>query len=223
MTVALEWLGRTATLVCATRRRRNTETLATCYHGGDGAPRAAVCEPGAGCELGVGPGVVLAQCGARHLPVTLPPAHVAGRGLHSSTFQLNLSALCGMLGARRGCVARDKGGLGGVYGVWGVLLCQARFKFSGNGNECIKPLVAGRVRARRHLLHRPRLPHPQAAGQERVRVPPAHRRHRPRHAAEVVRRLGTGGGSHDRGPGAAAGGHPRQGLTLVHFSAQLEP
>jgi len=29
-----------------------------------------------------------------------------GRGLHSSTFQLNLSALYGIGGARRGCVAR---------------------------------------------------------------------------------------------------------------------
>jgi len=28
------------------------------------------------------------------------------RGLHSSTFQLNLSALCGIGGVRRGCVAR---------------------------------------------------------------------------------------------------------------------
>jgi hypothetical protein len=35
---------------------------------------------------------------------------VEGRGLHSSTFQLNLSALYGTGGARRGCVAR----------VWGV-------------------------------------------------------------------------------------------------------
>jgi hypothetical protein len=32
-----------------------------------------------------------------------------GRGLHSSTFQLNLSALYGMRGAHRGCVARVKG------------------------------------------------------------------------------------------------------------------
>jgi hypothetical protein len=34
---------------------------------------------------------------------------VGGRGLHSSTFQLNLSALNGIGGARRGCVARVKG------------------------------------------------------------------------------------------------------------------
>ena len=33
----------------------------------------------------------------------------AGRGLHSFTFQLNLSALYEIGGARRGCVARVKG------------------------------------------------------------------------------------------------------------------
>ena len=32
-----------------------------------------------------------------------------GRGLHSSTFRLNFSALYGIGGARRGCVARVKG------------------------------------------------------------------------------------------------------------------
>jgi hypothetical protein len=36
------------------------------------------------------------------------------RGLHSFTFQLNLSAFWGIGGARRGCVARVKGMLGGV-------------------------------------------------------------------------------------------------------------
>jgi hypothetical protein len=37
-----------------------------------------------------------------------------GRGSHSSTFQLNLSALYGIGGAQRGCVARVKGVSGGV-------------------------------------------------------------------------------------------------------------
>ena len=37
-----------------------------------------------------------------------------GRGLHSSTSQLNLSALYGIGGARRGSVARVKGVFGGV-------------------------------------------------------------------------------------------------------------
>ena len=41
----------------------------------------------------------------------------AGRGLHSSTFQLNLSALCTIGGARRRCVARVNWMLGGVEGV----------------------------------------------------------------------------------------------------------
>jgi hypothetical protein len=35
-------------------------------------------------------------------------------GLHSSTFQLNMCALYGIGGARRGCVARVQGVLGGV-------------------------------------------------------------------------------------------------------------
>jgi hypothetical protein len=42
-----------------------------------------------------------------------------GRGLHSSTFQLNLSDVYGIGGARRGCVARVKG----VLGVCRVFLC----------------------------------------------------------------------------------------------------
>jgi hypothetical protein len=37
-----------------------------------------------------------------------------GRGLHSLTSQLNLSAFNGMGGARMDCVARVKGVLGGV-------------------------------------------------------------------------------------------------------------
>jgi len=40
-----------------------------------------------------------------------------GRGLHSTTFQLNLSNLYGIGGARKGCVARVRGVLGGVLGV----------------------------------------------------------------------------------------------------------
>jgi len=49
-----------------------------------------------------------------------PPA---GMGLHSSTFQLNLSALYQKGGARRGCVARVKGVLRGCLGcVWCFLV-----------------------------------------------------------------------------------------------------
>jgi len=45
-----------------------------------------------------------------------PPAPRAPppRGLHSSTFHLNLSVVYGIGGARRGCVARVKGVIGGV-------------------------------------------------------------------------------------------------------------
>jgi hypothetical protein len=39
---------------------------------------------------------------------------LVGRGLQSSTFQLNFSALYGIWVARRGCVARVKGVSGGV-------------------------------------------------------------------------------------------------------------
>jgi hypothetical protein len=66
----------------------------------------------------------------------------AGRGLLSSTCQLNLSALYGIRGARRGCVARGKGVLGGVEDAYGVILCQTRLKFSREVDEC-KPLGAG--------------------------------------------------------------------------------
>jgi hypothetical protein len=41
----------------------------------------------------------------------------SGRGLHSPTFQLNLSALYGIEGALRDCVARVQGMLGDVQGV----------------------------------------------------------------------------------------------------------
>ena len=53
-----------------------------------------------------------------------------GRGLHSSTFQLNLSAFYGIGGARGGSVARVEGGLWGVFGVQGGFVCQTRLKLS---------------------------------------------------------------------------------------------
>jgi hypothetical protein len=54
---------------------------------------------------------------------------VAGRGLHSSTLQLNVCALCVTGGAVRG---RSRGVLGvvrGTRGVKSVLLCLKRLKF----------------------------------------------------------------------------------------------
>jgi len=53
----------------------------------------------------------------------------AGRGLHSSTFRLTVSALCGTGGAFRGCL----GCLWGVRGYLGCLrciLCRTRLKLS---------------------------------------------------------------------------------------------
>ena len=45
------------------------------------------------------------------------PDVLYGRGLHSFTSHLTLSAFYGIGGARRHCVACVKGMLGGVYGV----------------------------------------------------------------------------------------------------------
>jgi len=55
------------------------------------------------------------------LPLNLLGINAAGevgRGLHSSTFQHNLSALCQIGGAFRGCL----GGVRGHSGVFGVYL-----------------------------------------------------------------------------------------------------
>ena len=49
-----------------------------------------------------------------HVKYSEEEARIAGRGLRSSTSQLNLSALYGMGGARMDCAARVKGVLGGV-------------------------------------------------------------------------------------------------------------
>jgi hypothetical protein len=54
-------------------------------------------------ELGCGTGVVAIAC-----------LEALGRGFHSLTSQLNLSAFNGIGGAHRGCVARVRGVLGGV-------------------------------------------------------------------------------------------------------------
>jgi hypothetical protein len=53
-----------------------------------------------------------------------------GRGLHSFASQLKLSDVYGIMGARRGCVARVKGLLGVVRGVQGGSMCQTRLKLS---------------------------------------------------------------------------------------------
>jgi len=74
--------------------------------------------PGAGCPKRSTPEEVAAYT-LRMLKSRVPPStagimFLSGRGLHSSTVQLNLCALYGIGGARRGCVARVKGMLVGV-------------------------------------------------------------------------------------------------------------
>jgi hypothetical protein len=60
-----------------------------------------------------------------------PPRHGLQAGAHTRPlFSSNFSALYGMGGAGRGCVARVEGVLGGVKGVHGVFLCQTRLKLS---------------------------------------------------------------------------------------------
>jgi len=63
----------------------------------------------------------------RWTPLGGPPS---GRGLHSTTFRLNLSALHGIGGERRSCVAHVKGVSGVVEGVQGVFFNQTRLKLS---------------------------------------------------------------------------------------------
>ena len=71
-----------------------------------------------------------------------------GRGLHSSTFQLNLSAFYRIRGAPRGYVARVKG----EFRVCRVLcVCQTRLKLSWKLNEC-KPLDIGSADLMTYIL-----------------------------------------------------------------------
>ena len=53
-----------------------------------------------------------------------------GRGLHSSTFQLNLSAFCGIGDAFRDCLGGVLGVRGDIRGQFGRLLCQKRLRLS---------------------------------------------------------------------------------------------
>ena len=69
----------------------------------------------------------------------------ASRGLHSSTFQLNVSAVCGIRGARRDCVARVKGVLAGVSGCVGCFLVTDTAQVELRSDEC-KPLPASLFR-----------------------------------------------------------------------------
>jgi len=54
----------------------------------------------------------------------------AGRGLHSSTFRLNVSGFCGIGGAYRGRMGGVYGGLGGIRGCIECIVCQKRLRLS---------------------------------------------------------------------------------------------
>jgi len=69
-----------------------------------------------------------AEC--RGLGQPLHAAAVPGRGLHSSTFRLNLSALCGIGGASEGCLGVVQGVLEGIRGHEGRILCEKRLRLS---------------------------------------------------------------------------------------------
>jgi len=72
-------------------------------------------------QMGAGVGLLDSVGAAAPWPVPFDAYSVTGRGLHSFTSQLNLSAFNGIGGARRGCVARVKGVLGGCPGCFCVI------------------------------------------------------------------------------------------------------
>ena len=55
---------------------------------------------------------------------------VLGRGLHSSTFRINVSAFYGKGGACRGCLGGVSGVAGDIRRYLGYTLCQKRLRFS---------------------------------------------------------------------------------------------
>jgi len=67
---------------------------------------------------------------ARHLLLRVRLGRVQGRGLHSSSFQLNVSASCGIEGASMGYSDGDYGVLGGIRGCFGCIVCQKRLRLS---------------------------------------------------------------------------------------------
>jgi len=76
------------------------------------------------------------DCSIEKLDVQLPPRP---RGLHSSNFRLNVSALCEIGGAFRIFVWGVLDGSGGMKGSLGCILCQKRLRLSRKMDEC-KPL-----------------------------------------------------------------------------------
>jgi hypothetical protein len=61
-----------------------------------------------------------------HLPWSLMTLKPMARGLHSSTFRLNVSAFCGIGCARKGCLW----GVMGYYGVFRVYFSHKRLRLS---------------------------------------------------------------------------------------------
>jgi hypothetical protein len=55
---------------------------------------------------------------------------LTGRGLHSSTFRLNVSAFCGIGGAIRGYRGIVRGALGVMMGFSGGIWCQKQLRLS---------------------------------------------------------------------------------------------
>jgi len=56
------------------------------------------------------------------------PVWRAGRGSHSFTFQLNVSAFCEIGGAFRGCLGGVWEASGGIRGCLGCISCQKRLR-----------------------------------------------------------------------------------------------
>jgi len=73
------------------------------------------------------------QCGGVHSATCMDydPVQrllVVGRGLHPSTFRLNVSALCGIGGAFMGGIGGVQWVLWGIRGCLGCILCQKRLR-----------------------------------------------------------------------------------------------
>jgi hypothetical protein len=76
--------------------------------------------------------LLTSDCYTKPLPQGAPAVSpwAPGRGLHSSTLWLNVSALCGIGGACWGCRGGVYGVIGGIRGCLGCVLCQKRLRLS---------------------------------------------------------------------------------------------
>jgi hypothetical protein len=79
-------------------------------------------------QRGLHPAAIGAVCS--NSPSTqFRPEVLAGRGLHSSTFRLNVSAFCGIGGPSGGAYSVFEGVMG-IMGCFGCILCQKRLRLS---------------------------------------------------------------------------------------------